>query len=537
MNIVETEFNSRMLNAINSECFNNLLEAFDIACKKYAKNNAFSCMGSSLSYSQIDDLSGRVASYLMALDGVAVGDRVVLQLPNINQFPVIAWGVLRAGLVLVNANPLYTTRELRHIVEDSGAKLFFGIENIIEQIIPAVENTSVLKIVSTDIFDMNTVPSELPNSAVDLVSLSQILADTEQQENGKYVSRSFNDLALIQYTGGTTGEPKGAMLTQGNIYASAMLSSTALGEEDSEDLVIAPMPLYHIYGFAVNVVGNFLRGGCSVLIPDPRNTDDLISTMASVPFVSFTGVNTIFVSLINHPKFPDVDFSHCKGVIAGGAALVPDVATRWKSITGTDIYEGYGLTETCAILSCNAIERNRLGTVGQPLPYQEVKIIDLDGNALATGAEGEVIVRGPQVMVGYWNRPEATRACLDGEGWLSTGDIGYIDEEGYLRIVDRLKDMILVSGFNVYPNEVEAVLYENPAIEEAAVIGVPDEKSGEAVKAFISFRGDSQSPEDIKAYCKTKLAAYKVPKLIEVRDSLPKSNVGKILRKELRSES
>ncbi len=527
-------FSSRAFAEINASGYKNLIEAFLKACKDHANEDAFICMGSALSFRDLDLMSEKVSRFLSDKSGLNPGDRVVVQLPNIMQFPIVAWGVLRAGMVLVNANPLYTNREVKHIIADSGAKAMVAIEEVSEQLYPAIEGSSVTQLITTKFFDMNDHAALPPLAGVEISPLSQILGE-EYAAPDVALEQSFDDLAMIQYTGGTTGEPKGAMLTQGNIYASAELSASVLEEDAERDIVIAPMPLYHIYGFSVNVVGLALRGGCSVLVPDPRNTDDRVNTMSSHRFASFAGVNTIFVSLLDHPEFKNVDFSACKGVIAGGAALVPDVAQRWKAITGVDIYEGYGLTETCAALSCNSPSSRKLGTVGHPLPWQEVKIVNLDGDALPVGEEGEVLVRGPHVMMGYWKNEKATKACLDDDGWLSTGDIGLIEPDGHLKIVDRLKDMVLVSGFNVYPNEVEAVLYEHEGIAEAAVIGVKDEKTGEAVKAFVTLNNPSLSESEIRDYCRGKLAAYKVPKFVEVCDDLPKSNVGKILRKALRS--
>jgi len=348
---------------------------------------------------------------------------------------------------------------------------------------------------------------------------------------------SLDDIALLQYTGGTTGEPKAAVLSHGNVMSAALMSRLSFGADLSErEIGIAPMPLYHIYGFVVNLISGYLNGGLSVLIPNPRDGDALIQAMKAQPFTSFAGVNTLFTSLMQHPDFDSVDFSHLKWTIAGGAATVPEIAEAWQRRTGSKIHEGYGLSETASSATVNTLEQRRLGTIGPPMIGTELKVVDGDGHELPAGSEGELLIRGPQVMQGYWQREEATAEVLDGDGWFRTGDIAIIEDDGYVRIVDRLKDMVLVSGFNVYPNEIENVVFTHPDVIECAAVGVPDPKTGEAVKLFVVSKNPDLTGEELRQFCRKGLAAYKVPKYVEFRDELPKSNVGKILRRELREQ-
>jgi len=397
-----------------------------------------------------------------------------------------------------------------------------------------VPKTGIERVIVTNIFDlMEAQPA--PDSALpELISLPEALAQGADCELPDPTT-GLNDIAMLQYTGGTTGLAKGAVLTHGNILASSRQSG-AIVELDplQPDIVIAPMPLYHIYGFTMNIVGTFCAGGHSVLIPDPRDIGSMIATMKAYPFTALAGVNTLFVGLMQHPEFDAIDFSHVKGVIAGGAALVEEIASEWKQRTGSDIYEGYGLSETASALTCNSEEHRQLGTVGQPMPWMEVKIVNDKGESLGTGGEGELLVRGPQVMHGYWQRPEATDEALDENGWFRTGDIAVMQDDGFIRICDRLKDMILVSGFNVYPNEIEAVVYTHPDVVECAAVGVADDKSGEAVKLYVVSSNPALDQETLRGFCREQLTAYKIPRFVEFCKDLPKSNVGKILRRELR---
>jgi long-chain acyl-CoA synthetase len=349
------------------------------------------------------------------------------------------------------------------------------------------------------------------------------------------VEMTLDDLALLQYTGGTTGAPKGAVLSHGNLLSAVLMSPLSFGADMTElEVGIAPMPLYHIYGFAVSLIAAYLNGSFTVLIPNPRDLDGLIEVMKQEPFTSFAGVNTLFASLLQHPEFDNIDFSHLRWTIGGGAATVPEIAEEWKRRTGANIHEGYGLSETASVATVNTLTSRELGTIGPPMLGSEFKVIDADGNELPAGEEGELLIRGPQVMQGYWQREEATAEVIDDEGWFRTGDIAIIQDNGHIRIVDRLKDMILVSGFNVYPNEIENIVYCHPDVVECAVVGVPEVKTGEAVKLFVTSNNPELSGDELRQFCRKELAAYKVPRYVEFLDELPKSTVGKILRRELR---
>ncbi len=531
------EFARQKLQELNTDGFNNLIEPFLEACEKYADKPAYSCFGQELTFSEIGQKSDAFARYLRNELGLQTGDRVAVQLPNLIQYPIVAWGILRAGLILVNTNPLYTERELVHQFTDSGVRALVALHELLPSLEKVLPQTKIETVIATNVFDLMEA-QPLPET-----SIKSIITLPDALEKGVALKRpqvelTMDSVALLQYTGGTTGVAKGAVLSHGNLFASC-LQSAALMEDapnrDVDDVLVAPMPLYHVYGFTVNVVAVFLDGGLSVLIPDPRNPDSIIDAFKNYKITSMTGVNTLFVALMQHPDFDSLDFSHLKGVIAGGAALVPEIASEWERRTGMAIFEGYGLSETASALSCNGHgDDGRLGTVGKPMVSQEIKIVDADGNSLSSGEEGELLVRGPQVMQGYWQRPEATAEAIDAEGWFRTGDIAKIHEDGFIQIVDRLKDMVLVSGFNVYPNEIENVIYTHPDVLECAVVGVKDERTGEAVKAFVTTKKPSLTEAELKEFCRKELTAYKVPKFIEFRDVLPKSNVGKILRRELR---
>lgn len=530
-----TSFAKTRLAELNPDGFGSLADAFESACRRYADRDAFACMGQTLSFTELEKLSRDFAAYLHNDAGLSPGDRIAIQLPNIPQYPIVAWGALRAGLTLVNTNPLYTARELLHQFNDSGAVALVVLSDLLPAAERVLPDTGIAKVVVAnprDIFQPQPLPQTTIAGAITLPDALTRGGDGELPP----VSLTMDDIAVLQYTGGTTGVAKGAVLTHGNVFAGSRQASAAFEEFDVErDIIISPMPLYHIYGFAMNVVGVLLKGGLSVLVPDPRDIDSLIETMKSYPFTGMASVNTLLNAMLQHPDFDSIDFSHATAVIAGGAALVEEIANQWRERTGTDVYEGYGLSETTAALSVNTPSNRRLGTVGPPMLATEVKIVDGDGNTVPDGTEGELLVRGPQVMQGYWQRPEATAESFDEAGWFRTGDIAVIGEDGYISIVDRLKDMVLVSGFNVYPNEVEGVIYTHPDIVECAVVGVPDEKSGEAVKVFAVSSNPELTDKELIDFCRSGLTAYKVPKFVEFRSELPKSNVGKILRRELRS--
>ena len=527
-------YEQAMLAALNTEGFGSLVDMFESACEQYPQRVAFTAMGQDHSFAEVERLSRAFAAWLLGDAGLAPGTRIAIQLPNITQYPLIAWGVLRAGMVIVNTNPLYTARELEHQFNDSGATVLVALTELLPQIETVLPRTSIERVICTSIFDLME-PQPCPDSTLPgLISLPEVL----QAGEGKALPKTgavMNSVALLQYTGGTTGPAKGAVLTHGNIFASTQQAAYAADLDDGAvEIVIGPMPLYHIYGFTMNVVSTFCGGGQSVLIPDPRNIDELVRVMKQYPFTAMAGVNTLFVSMMQHPEFDEIDFSKVKGVIAGGAALVEEIASEWFERTGSQIFEGYGLSETAATLTGNTRKERQLGTVGKPMISMEIKIVDNAGNSLDADQEGELLVRGPQVMHGYWNRPDATEECLDAEGWFRTGDIAKVQADGFVKICDRLKDMILVSGFNVYPNEIEGVVYTHPDVIECAVIGVPDPKSGEAVKLYVVSSNAALTEGDLKTFCREQLTAYKIPRFIEFSKELPKSNVGKILRRELR---
>ena len=536
-------FSRKQVDAINGEHYTSVLDLFERACAEFAEKIAFSCLGQDISFRQMDDMSGKFASYLRGPAGLQHGDRVAIQLPNLIQYPVAAWGILRAGLVLVNTNPLYTERELRHQFQDSGAKAVVMLSDFVaaaEQVIP---DTDIKLIITTNMLDMmepQPAPAHNLDQSVVLLTLPAAisLGQGKGSRSGLSGARpTVNDLAVLQYTGGTTGVARGAMLSHGNIISAIAQGRNHLAEAQGESetrLLIAPLPIYHIFGFTLYLCGNFASGGRSVLIPNPRDLYGLLDVMRSVPFTEFAAVNTMLVGLMANQKFDDVDWSNLKWTIAGGAALVPDVAREWERRTDSKLIEGYGLSETTANLSLNVPSSRRIGSVGQAMGFQEIKLMDSSGKMVADGNEGELWVRGPNVMMGYWKRPEATEEAIDPEGFFKTGDVAVKLDNGFYKIVDRIKDMILVSGFNVYPNEIENVLYSHPDVLECAVVGVVDDHSGEAIKAFVVVRNSGLTATALREFCRQDLTAYKVPKKIEFRDGLPKSNVGKILRRELR---
>ena len=537
------DFSRKQVDAINSEHYTSVLDLFERACSEFAEKIAFSCLGQDISFRQIDEMSGKFAAFLRGDAGLQHGDRVAIQLPNLIQYPVAAWGILRAGLVLVNTNPLYTERELRHQFQDSGAKAVVMLSDFVaaaEQVIPDTDIKLVITTNALDMMEPQPGPTHNLDQSVVLLTLPAAISLGQGKGSGSGLSGArptVNDLAVLQYTGGTTGVAKGAMLSHGNIISAIAQGRNHLAEAQGESetrLLIAPLPIYHIFGFTLYLCGNFASGGRSVLIPNPRDLYGLLDVMRSVPFTEFAAVNTMLVGLMANQKFDDVDWSNLKWTIAGGAALVPDVAREWERRTDSKLIEGYGLSETTANLSLNVPSSRRIGSVGQAMGFQEIKLMDSSGKMVADGNEGELWVRGPNVMMGYWKRPEATEEAIDPEGFFKTGDVAVKLDNGFYKVVDRIKDMILVSGFNVYPNEIENVLYSHPDVLECAVIGVVDDHSGEAIKAFVVVRNSGLTATALREFCRQDLTAYKVPKHIEFRDELPKSNVGKILRRELR---
>lgn len=523
------------LEKLNPHGYQSLCDPFAQACQQYAERIAFSCLGQDLSFAELDRYSSQFASFLIHNVGLQPGDRVAVQLPNCNQYPIVAWAIMRAGLVLVNTNPLYTPRELIHQFKDSGARAVVALDQLLPAVAAIQAETDVEQLVSVEITGLLTEQPTEQSVKLKAVTLTDALALGAAQPLAP-VTLAMTDTAALQYTGGTTGPSKGAIITHANLFASSVQTQDAFVVEPGvEQILIAPMPLYHIYGFTWNMISCALKGMRSVLIPNPRDIDALVQTMKGYRFTGFAGVNTLFAGLLNHPEFDQIDFSALTGTISGGAALVSSIGSDWERRTNSSIYEGYALSETSSALSCNTEQDRAAGTVGKIMPYMEVKIVDFDGNTANPGEAGELCVRGPQVTTGYWNNPTASAEAIDPDGWFKTGDVAVRDNEGFISIVDRIKDMILVSGFNVYPNEIEDVVSDHPGVLECAVIGVADERTGEAVKVFAVKSDPALTTEQLEAFCRDQLTAYKVPKQYQFVDELPKSNVGKILRRELRN--
>lgn len=528
-----------------------LVDAFETAATAWHDRPAFTNLGHTLDFSDIDELSQRFAAYTQRELGLVPGDRIAIMLPNTLQYPVALFGALRAGLVVVNVNPLYTAPELEHQLLDSGARaivVYAGSAHVLAQVI---EQTAIEHVLVSEIADLLPTPKRqfvnfvvrrvkrlVPEYALPDAVPFRAIFDVAQGAYKRPKSLTGGDLAVLQYTGGTTGLSKGAMLTHANILANVSQVNSWFGGNDSpgKEIIITALPLYHVYALTVNCFAYFEKGGLNVLITDPRDTAALISEIKKWRFTAITGVNTLFQSLVRHPDFASVDFSTLKVVSAGGMAMQEATAREWARITGTQVIEGYGLSETSPVVSSNALNITEFtGTIGLPLPETEVSIRDEDGHELAVGEAGELAVRGPQVMLGYWNQPEATESVMTADGYLLTGDMAVMDESGYLRIVDRKKDIIIVSGLKVYPNQLENTITGHPDVLEAAVIGVPDADSGEGVKLFAVRRPGAELTEaDLRLWCKSNMAAYKVPGEVEFMGELPKSNVGKVLRRELR---
>jgi long-chain acyl-CoA synthetase len=527
-------------------------DRFEESVRLYADRTAFvsGAAGVGLSYRQLDALSRQVAAWLQTLPGLAPGSRVALMLPNILQFPVCLLGALRAGCVVVNVNPLYTARELEYQLADSGAEVIFILENMAHVLEKAISRTPVRHVVVTGVGDLLGFPKKhLAHFVVRRVKKMvppfflpgalRFDAMLAQGAAARFapVKVAGDDLAFLQYTGGTTGVSKGAMLTHRNLLANArqgQVWSDPFIDHDEAFTLITAIPLYHIFALG-SAVSHLARGGVNVLVSDPRNTDAFVKVLSKYRFVALPAVNTLFNSLIHHPDFPKLDFSKLRFAIGGGAAVQRAVAERWQSITGVPLCEGYGLTECSPTVTCNPLDiQGYTGSIGLPVPSTEISIRDEGGRELPLDAPGELCVRGPQVMKGYWNRPDETARVMTPDGYLRTGDIATIDAEGFVRIVDRKKDLIIVSGFNVYPNEVEQVVALHPQVLEVAAVGVQDEITGEAVKLYVAKKDAALTAEALIAHCRESLTAYKVPKRVEFLDELPKSNVGKVLRRELR---
>ena len=535
---------------INVNEFASIVSVFDQACDRFRENPAFTNLGTTLTYGDLDRLSARFACYLLNELKLKKGDRVALMMPNILQYPIAIFGVLRAGLTVVNTNPMYTGRELRHQLKDSGATAIVVLEMFAHTLAEVIDDTPIKQVITTCIGDLlafpkgkivnfvlrhvkNAIPEyRLPGA----ISFRQALARGEDSTLPA-VDIRHDDIAFLQYTGGTTGVAKGAMLTHRNLVANMQQSSAWISKDcvPGKEIIITALPLYHIFALTSNCLVFIKFGGLNVLITDPRNMKDFVKVLGTSRFTAITGVNTLFNSLLNTPGFSDLDFSTLHLALGGGMAVQRAVAERWKAVTGVTLVEAYGLTETspaCCMNPLDLLDFN--GAIGLPIPSTDCCLKDEEGHLVPPGEVGELCVKGPQVMAGYWQRPDETAKVIDADGWLHTGDMAKMDEKGFFYVVDRKKDMILVSGFNVYPNEIEDVIAMMPGVLEVAAVGVPDEKSGEAVKVVIVRKDPGLTAEQVKAFCRESLTGYKLPKVVEFRNELPKSNVGKILRRELR---
>jgi long-chain acyl-CoA synthetase len=543
-------YDPRVPAEIDPDRYSSIVDIFEQSIEKYAANISYINMGKSITFAELDTLSRDFAAYLQN-SGLKKGDAVAIMMPNLIQYPVALFGILRAGMTVVNVNPLYTARELQHQLSDSNAKAIVIVENFACTLSEVIKNTAVETVLLTSIGDMfsplkkvvtnfaikhikKMVPAfDLPNAKKFLVALK--LGHGQPYQRPEITGE---DLAFLQYTGGTTGLSKGAMLTHRNIVANLEQTSNILENviEPGKELVVTALPLYHIFALQGNCLTFVKFGSPNLLITNPRDMPGFVAELAKYPFTVITGVNTLFNGLLNTPGFADLDFSKLKFALGGGAAVQRPVAERWQKTTGFVLLEGYGLTECCPTVTVNPPQLEAYkGSIGMPVPSTDIKLVDEEGNEVPMGESGEMLVKGPQVMKGYLNRPEATAEMIV-DGWLATGDIATCDEDGYFYIVDRKKDMILVSGFNVFPNEIEEVAAMHEDVVEAAAIGVPHDVSGEIVKLVAVRKNDNLSEKDLIEHCRKHLTGYKVPKKVEFTDELPKTNVGKILRRELRDK-
>tara|TARA_Y100000780_G_C13695979_1_gene422443 strand:+ start:48006 stop:49682 length:1677 start_codon:yes stop_codon:yes gene_type:complete len=541
---VPTEIDAKKYASIN--------EVTEQAFKKFADKESFYCMGKCFTWGEMDILTKKFASYLQNDLGLKKGDRFAMMMPNILQYPIALFGALRAGLIVVNVNPLYTARELEHQLNDSECETILIFENSCHTLQEALPKTKIKNILTTGIGDLLGFPKamivnfvikhvkkmipdwDLPNT----IDFKTVLFDANA-DHYKPVDCNLDDTAFLQYTGGTTGVAKGAVLTHGNIVANIVQAKAWIDNElkEGEETIITPLPLYHIFSLTANCMIFAIMGAKNILITNPRDMKGFVKELKKHKFTAFTGVNTLFNGLLHAEGFKDIDFSSLKLTLGGGMAVQREVAEKWKKVTGVPLIEAYGLTETSPAACINPMDlKDYNSKIGLPIPSTDACILDDNDNKLPTGEIGEIAIKGPQVMKGYWNRPDETAKVMTADGFFKTGDVGFMDENGFFQIVDRKKDMILVSGFNVYPNEVEDVVVSHPKVFEAAAIGVPDDHSGEVVKVYVVRSDDSLTEEELKAYCKEHMTGYKRPKFVEFRDELPKSNVGKILRKELRKE-
>lgn len=538
---------------INADEFSSVADMFDKSVAEFSDSPAYTNFGKTISYREVDAYTAQLGAYLKNELGLEKGDRVAVMMPNLLQNPIAIFGILRAGMVVVNTNPLYTTRELKHQMNDSGAKAIIIVENFAHVLQEVIDDTPIKHVITTKMGDMlSPVKGFIINTVVkyvkkmvpafklkDTVTFKQALK-LGSQHRFQTIPTGHQDAAFLQYTGGTTGVSKGAVLTNKNMVANTLQATTWIRPQIGSlkpGNIITALPLYHIFSLTANCLTFMRYGWCNYLITNPRDINGFVKELKAVDFKVLTGVNTLFNGLLNHPDFKNIDWTDFALGFGGGMAVQRSVAERWKEVTGTTLIEAYGLTETSPAACMNPMDLKEFnGKIGLPICSTEVNIQDDDWNEVALGENGEICIRGPQVMQGYWQRPKETSDVLSNDGWLHTGDIGFMDENGFVQIVDRKKDMILVSGFNVFPNEVEEVISAHPDVIEVGVIGKPDEHSGEVVMAIVVKSNDSLHEDALRDFCRESLTSYKVPKSVIFTDELPKTNVGKILRRELRDK-
>ena len=535
---------------INQDEFSSIVAVLESACERFRERPAFRNFGTTLTYGDLDRMSSQFAAYLLNDLQLKKGDRVALMMPNLLQYPIAIMGVLRAGMIVVNVNPLYTPRELKHQLKDSGAVAIVVVDNFACTVQEVLADSEIKQVITTAIGDQVKFPKgviinfvlkyikkQIPAYSIPGAIRFEEALRRGSRHNLPAVDIKPGDIAFLQYTGGTTGVSKGAMLTHHNLVANMQQASAWIGGNlrDGEEVIITALPLYHIFSLSANCLVFMKLGGLNHLITNPRDMPGFVKELKASGFTCMTGVNTLFNGLLNTPGFDQLDFSKLHMTLGGGMAVQRAVAEHWKQVTGCALIEAYGLTETSPAACINPLDMKEYnGSIGMPVPSTDACVRDEDGKFMPMGEVGELCIKGPQVMLGYWQRPEETDKVIDIEGWLRTGDMARMDEKGYFYLVDRKKDMILVSGFNVYPNEIEDVVAMMPGVLEVAAVGVPDAKSGEAVKIVVVKKDQSLTAEAIKAFCKENLTGYKLPKVVEFRTELPKTNVGKILRRELR---
>lgn len=538
---------------IDPDAYSSVVDVLETSIREYTDRPAFSNLGKQLTYGDIDRLSRQMAGYLLGELKLQKGDRVAIMMPNCLQYPISTFGILRAGLTVVNVNPMYTARELKHQLEDSGASVVIVLDNFGKTVEEAMVGTQVRQVITTGLGDLAGFPKGTlvnfvvkhvkkmvpPYSIAGAVRFKDALT-LGQMHSLPAITIDSGDIAFLQYTGGTTGVAKGAMLTHRNLVANMEQAAAWVRSRitPGQEIIITALPLYHIFSLTANGLVFMKFGALNYLITNPRDMPGFVKELKGVPFTAITGVNTLFNGLLNTPGFEEVDFSHLRLTLGGGMAVQRAVAEKWKQVTGVPLIEAYGLTETSPAACINPMDLAEYnGAIGLPICSTDACLKDEEGRKVATGEVGELCIKGPQVMKGYWQRPEETSKVIDGEGWLHTGDMAKMDDSGFFYIVDRKKDMILVSGFNVYPNEIEDVIAMMPGVLEVAAVGVPDDKSGEAVKVVIVKKDPALTAEQVKAHAKQHMTGYKQPRYVEFRDELPKTNVGKILRRELRDNA